>query len=77
MAKFQITVEDNETGVSISVDNHAEMHGSAAGRVVGALMKGAKLLDRIPMPIVSATPGCDCEVCQAYRELLLFKPTIH
>ncbi|WP_323114309.1 hypothetical protein [Pseudomonas guariconensis] len=77
MAKFQITVEDNEHGVRISVDNSTELHGSAAGRVVGAMMQGATLLGRIPLPVVSATPGCNCEVCEAYRELLQTKPTVH
>lgn len=77
MAKFQITVEDNETGVSISVDNQAELHGTAAGRVVGAMMQGAKLVGRIPLPVASAEAGCDCDTCEAYRELLQTKPTIH
>lgn len=77
MAKFKIIVEDNDSGVSISLDNHEQLHGSAAGHVVGAMINGAKLLDRIPLPMVSATPGCTCEVCQAYRELLQFKPTLH
>ncbi|MGC9741869.1 hypothetical protein OGV25_16200 [Pseudomonas sp. P1B16] len=77
MAKIQITVEDNETGVSISVDNHAELHGTAAGRVVGAMMQGAKLVGRIPLPVASAEAGCDCDACEAYRELLQTKPTIH
>lgn len=77
MATFKIIIEDNENGVSISVDNHAQLHGSPAGRVAGALISGARLLDRIPLPVVSATPGCPCEVCEAYRELLQTKPTIH
>lgn len=77
MAKFQITVEDNESGVSISVDNQAEMHGTAAGRVVGTMMESARLVGRIALPVGAATPGCNCDVCQAYRELLQTAPTIH
>ncbi len=77
MAKFQITVEDNEHGVSISLDNSTELHCSAAGRVVGAMMQGATLLGRIPLPVVADKPGCDCDVCEAYRELLQSKPTLH
>lgn len=77
MAKFQITVEDNETGVSISVDNQAEIHGTAAGRVAGAMMQSAKLIARIALPVSGPTPDCRCEACEAYRELLQTNPTIH
>ena len=77
MAKFQITVDDNEGTVSISIDNQGELHSSAAGRVVDAMMNGARLLGRIPVPINSAMPGCNCDICQATRELYETKPTIH
>ncbi len=77
MAKFQITVEDNEAGVRVEVDNTADLHSTAAGRVVGAMMQGAKLVGRIPLPVASAEAGCDCDACEAYRELLQTKPTIH
>jgi hypothetical protein len=77
MAKFNITVDDTTGSVSISIDNKHDLHSSAAGRVVDAMLKGVKLLDRIALPITSATPGCDCEVCQATRELYQTKPTIH
>lgn len=77
MAKFQITVDDTSGSVSISIDNNNDLHSSAAGRVVDAMVNGAKLLGRIALPICSPVHGCDCEVCAATRELLQTKPTIH
>ncbi|WP_095157162.1 hypothetical protein [Pseudomonas sp. Irchel 3E13] len=77
MAKFQITVDDNGDTVSISIDNQSELHSSPAGRVVDAMMNGARLLGRIPVPINAAMPGCDCDICKATRELYQTKPTIH
>lgn len=77
MAKFQITVDDAGGAVSISIDNQHDLHSSPAGRVVDAMVNGAKLLGRIALPISSPMPGCDCEVCKATRELLQTKPTIH
>ena len=77
MAKYQITVEDNEAGVSISVDTPAGERCTAASRVVGAMMQSATLIDRIAMPVSGATTRCQCEVCKAYRELMQTNPTIH
>lgn len=77
MAKIQITVDDSEGAISISIDNQSDLHSTPAGRVVDAMMNGVKLLGRIALPINAAMPGCDCEVCKATRELLQTKPTIH
>lgn len=77
MAKIQITVDDSNGSVSISIDNQSELHSSAAGRVAEAMVNGVRLLGRIAVPICSPVRGCDCEVCQATRELLQTKPTIH
>ena len=78
MAKFQITIEDNDDGVSIKIDNQAQLNSSKAGRVASALMSGAPmLLARIPVEFSAGHAACDCEICQAMREKLLTKPTIH
>lgn len=77
MAKFNITVDDTSGVVSISIDNQCNLHSSPAGRVVDAMISGARLLDRIALPVNSATPGCKCEVCEATRELYQTQPTIH
>ncbi|MNP41546.1 hypothetical protein D3C76_1352540 [compost metagenome] len=78
MAKFQITIEDSDDGVSIQVDNQAQLSGSKAGRVASALMSGAPmLLARIPVDFAVGHTACDCEICQAMREKQMTKPTIH
>ncbi|OAN31124.1 hypothetical protein [Pseudomonas oryzihabitans] len=79
MTKFTITVEDTQdpNGVQISLDNKSQLHDSAAGRVALSMLRGATLIGRIPLPITAGTPGCNCEVCQATRELLETQPTIH
>lgn len=77
MTKFTLTVEDTPTGVVVACDNKSRMHESAAGRVAQSLMRGASLISRIPLPVTAGTPGCNCEVCQATRELLETRPTIH
>lgn len=78
MAKFQITIEDSADGVSIQVDNQAQLSGSKAGRVACALMSGAPmLLARIPFDYAAGQGACDCEICQAMREKQMTKPTIH
>lgn len=79
MTKFTITIEDTQepNGVQVSLDNQSQLHNSAAGRVALSLMRGASLISRIPLPVTAGTPGCNCEVCQATRELLEIRPTIH
>jgi hypothetical protein len=78
MAKFQITIEDSADGVSIQVDNQAQLSTSKAGRVASALMSGAPMLiARIPFEFAAGHTACDCEICQAMREKLMTKPTIH
>ena len=78
MAKFQITIEDSADGVSIQLDNQAQLGSSKAGRVASALMSGAPmLLARIPVDFAVGHSACDCEICQAMREKLMTKPTIH
>lgn len=77
MSKFVLTVEDTPTGVIVVCDNEPLMHESAAGRVAHSMMINARLLDRIPLPVTAAHPGCDCEVCRAYNELMETNPTRH
>ena len=78
MAKFQITIEDSDDGVSIQVDNQSQLSSSKAGHVARALMSGAPLLlARIPVDFAAGHIGCDCEICQAMREKQMTKPTIH
>ena len=78
MSKFQIVVEDSADGVSISVDNQAQIHGSQAGRVATALVQTARLIARLPLETSERhLGGCDCDVCMAMREKLILKPTIH
>lgn len=75
MAKYQITVEDNEAGVSISVDN--QPGGTEAARVVGAMVHSARLVARIELPAAFAQDEYDFEALMAYREKLHTKPTVH
>jgi hypothetical protein len=78
MSKFQIVVEDSSEGVSISVDNQAQIHGSQAGRVATALVQTARLIARLPLEMSDRHfGGCDCDVCMAMREKLILKPTLH
>ena len=77
MPKFTLTVEDTPGGVTVACDNKSLMHESPAGRVAKSLMNNIRLLERIPLPITASLHGCDCEVCQATRELLETRPTIH
>lgn len=77
MPKFTLTVEDTPNGVMVVCDNKSRMHDSAAGRVAQSIMNNVRLLERIPLPVTAGRPGCDCEVCQATRELLETNPTIH
>lgn len=81
MAKFQITIEDKDDGVSIQLDNQAQLRSSKAGSVANALMQGAPLLiARIPFDYPNthaAFAECKCDICQAMHEKFLTKPTIH
>ncbi len=75
MAKYQITVEDNETGVSVSVDNQPS--GTASARVVATMVESARLLARIELPAGFAHDEYSYESLMAYREKLHTKPTVH
>lgn len=78
MSKFQIVVEDSTDGVSISVDNPNQIHGSQAGQVALAMVQSARLVARLALHTTHPhRGGCECDVCQAMKEKLLFKPTIH
>ncbi|WP_426111272.1 hypothetical protein [Pseudomonas sp. DSP3-2-2] len=76
MAKFQITVEDNGDGVSISVDNH-QTNSTKAGFVAAAMIQSVRLIARIPFEGAANHFGCTCEICQAMREKIALNPTIH
>lgn len=75
MAKYQITVEDSEAGVSISVDNQPS--GTEASRVVGTMVDCARLLARIELPVGFVEDAYSLESLVAYREKMHTKPTIH
>lgn len=75
MAKYQITVEDSEAGVSISVDNQPS--GTASARVVATMVESARLIARIELPAGFAADEYTFESLMAYREKLHTKPTIH
>jgi hypothetical protein len=75
MAKYQITVEDSETGVSISVDS--QPGGTNAALVVGAMVERAQVLGRIELPAGLASDAFDIETLMAYREKLRTNPTVH
>ncbi|WP_397458187.1 hypothetical protein AB3464_25070 [Pseudomonas asplenii] len=78
MAKFHLTIEDNADGVSISLDNAAQLDNSRAGQIVSAMLKGARIVDRIPLSGTTRHLGpCTCEICEAMREKLALNPTIH
>lgn len=78
MSKFQIVVEDSTDGVSISVDNQAQIHDSKAGRVATAMVQSARLIARLPLETAERhLGGCDCDICMAMREKLILKPTLH
>lgn len=78
MSKFQIVVEDSTDGVSISVDNQHQIQNSKAGHVATAVVQHARLIARLPLQTSARHHnGCDCDVCMAMQEKLMFKPTIH
>ncbi|PMY49130.1 MULTISPECIES: hypothetical protein [Pseudomonas] len=78
MSKFQIVVEDSSEGVSISVDNQAQIHHSKAGRVATAMVQTARLVARLPLETSERhLGGCDCDICMAMREKLILNPTLH
>ncbi|MCU0213302.1 hypothetical protein N8A88_22185 [Pseudomonas shahriarae] len=77
MTKIHITIEDSTDGVSISVHSPNPLHSSKAGQVATAMLHGGRLIARIPFDPTAQHVGCDCEICQAMREKLTMKPTIH
>lgn len=78
MAKIHITIEDNNTdGVSISVNSPSQVSGSKAALIANAMVRGGKVIARIPFEPTGMHVGCDCEICQAMIEKILTKPTIH
>lgn len=81
MAKIHITIEDNNTdGVSISVNSPNspnQVSGSKAALIASAMVRGGKVIARIPLEATGMHVACDCEICQAMIEKLLTKPTIH
>lgn len=81
MAKIHITIEDDTTdGVSISVnskDNLNPASGSKAALIASAMVRGGRLIARIPFEGTGQHAGCNCEICLAMLEKLTMKPTIH
>jgi len=77
MTKIHITIEDSADGVSISVHSPNPLNTSRAGQVATAMLHGGRLIARIPFGSAARHVGCDCDVCQAMREKISMKPTIH
>lgn len=77
MTKIKITIEDSTDGVSISVDSPNQVQNSKAALVANAMVRGGRLIARIPFEGADMHAGCNCEICQAMLEKLTMKPTIH
>jgi hypothetical protein len=77
MTKIHITIEDGTDGVSISVDSPNQVEGSKAALIASAMVRGGRLIARIPFEGSGLHGGCNCEICQAMIEKITMKPTIH
>ena len=87
MAKYIFTVEDTDSGVSVSIEGKEvqSVLSTKAGVVARGMVQQAKTIGRIEVPVAftaflndcDCNAACPCEVCQAVREMHLTKPTIH
>lgn len=87
MAKYIFTVEDTDSGVSVSIEGQEvqSVLSTKAGVVARGMVQQAKTIGRIEVPVAftaflkdcDCDAACPCEVCQAVREMHLTKPTIH
>lgn len=90
MAKYIFTVEDTDSGVSVSIEGQEvqSVLSTKAGVVARGMVQQAKTIGRIEVPVAFTAftaflNDCDCEaaspceVCQAVREMHITKPTIH
>ena len=74
MAEYTITIKDEESGVSIAMQGPSAIESPAEGLAHSLVGVAPKILAKISEIVASK---CDCERCQATRELNQSKPTLH